>query len=54
MSCYIRGEDTIPSILSKVYETGKAIKKKMGIDPNEKKKHTSKRLKKGNRRERLR
>ena len=31
---------------------GKAIKKKMGIDPNEKKKHTSKRLKNGNRRER--
>ena len=31
---------------------GKAIEKKMGIDPNEKKKHTSKRLQNGNRRER--
>lgn len=30
---------------------GMAIKKKMGIDPNEKKKHTSKRLKSGSKRE---
>ena len=52
MSCYIRGEDTIPSITDKVYAMGKAIEKKMGIDPNEKKKHTSKRLQNGNRRER--
>ena len=52
MICYIRGEDTIPSITDKVYAMGKAIEKMMGIDPNEKKKHTSKRLKNGNRRER--
>ena len=52
MSCYISGEDTIPSITDKVYAMGKAIEKKIGIDPNEKKKHTSKRLQNGNRRER--
>ena len=52
MSCYIRGEDTIPSITDKVYAMGKAIERKMGIDPNEKKKHTSKRMKNENRRER--
>ena len=42
MSCYIREEDTIPSITDKVYAMRKAIEKKMGIDPNGKKKHTSK------------
>ena len=52
MSCYSHGEDTIPSITDKVYAMGKAIEKNMGIDLNEKKKHTSKRLKNGNRRER--
>ena len=52
MICYIHGEDTIPSITDKVYAMGKAIEKMMGIDPNEKKKHTSKILKNGNRRER--
>ena len=52
MSCYIPGEDTIPSINDKVYATGKAIEKKMGIDPNEKKKHARRRLKNSNRRER--
>ena len=31
---------------------GKAIEKKMSMDPNEKKKHASKRLKNGSRRER--
>ena len=51
MSCYIRGEDTIPSITDKVYAMGKAIEKKMGIEPNEEK-YTSKRLQNGNRRER--
>ena len=51
MSCYIRGEDTIPSITDKIYAMGKAIEKKMGIDLKEKKKHTSKRLQNGNRRE---
>ena len=48
MSCYIRGENTIPSITGKVYAMGKAIEKMMRINPNEKKKHTSKRLKNGN------
>ena len=52
MSGYIRGEDTIPSITNKVYAMGKAIEKKMGIDPNEKKKRTSERLQNGSRRER--
>ena len=52
MRSYIRGEDTIPSITDKVYAMGKAIEKKMGIDPNGKKKHTSKRLQNRNRRER--
>ena len=52
MSCYICGEDTIASITDKVYTMGKANEKKMEIDPNENKKHTSKRLKNGNRRER--
>ena len=52
MSCYIRGEDTIPSITDKVYSMGKAIEKKMGIDLNQKKKHTSKRLKNENRKKR--
>ena len=50
--CYICGEDTIPSIANKVYAMGKVIEIKMGIDPNEKKKHTSNRLQNGNRRER--
>ena len=52
MSCYICGVDTIPSITDNIYAMGKAIEKKIGIDPNEKKKHTSKRLKNGDRRER--
>ena len=52
MSCYICGEDTIPSITDKVYAKGKAIEKKMGIYLNAKKKHRSKRLQNGNRRER--
>ena len=52
LSCYIRGEDTIPSITDKVYAMAKAIEKKMEIYPNKKKKHTSKRLQNGNRRER--
>ena len=52
MSCYICGADTIPSITDNIYAMGKAIEKKIGIDPNEKKKHTSKRLKNGDRRER--
>ena len=47
MSCYIHGEDNIPGITDKVYAMGKAIDKKMGIDTNELKKHTSKRLKAG-------
>ena len=47
MSCYIHGEDNIPGISDKVYAMGKAIDKKMGIDTNEMKKHTSKRLKAG-------
>ena len=50
MSCYIRGKNTIPNVTDKVYAMGKATKKKMGIDPNEKKKHTSKKLKNENRR----
>ena len=49
MGCYIPGEDPIPSITDKVYAMEKAIEKKMAIDPNEKKKHTSKRLQNGNR-----
>ena len=52
MTCYIRGEDTIPSITDKVYAMRKAIEKKMEIDPNEKKKHTSKRLQNCKKRER--
>ena len=52
MSCYIRGEDIISSITDEVYAMGKAIEKNMGIDLNEKKKHTGKRLKNENRRER--
>ena len=35
----------------KVHAMGKDIEKKMGVDSNEKKKHTSKKLKNGNRRE---
>ena len=35
ISCYIRGEDTIPSITGQVYAMGKAIEKNMGIDPKE-------------------
>ena len=52
MSCYIRGEGTIPSITEKFYAMGKAIEKKMVVEPNEKKKHTSKRFQNRNRRER--
>ena len=50
-SCYICGQATISSNTDKIYAMGMAIKKKMGIDPNEKKKHTSKRLKSGSKRE---
>ena len=52
MSYYIRGEDGNPIITDQVYAMGKAIEKKMRIDTNEKKKHISKRLQNGNRRER--
>ena len=52
MSGYIRREDTISSITDKVYAMGKAIEKKMDIDPNDKKKRTSERLQNGSRRER--
>ena len=51
ISCYIRGKDTIPSITDKVYAMEKAFEKKIVIDPNEKKEHTSKILKNGDRRE---
>ena len=37
MSCYIRAKNTIPGITDEVYAVGKAIEKKMGIYPNEKK-----------------
>ena len=30
MSCYIRGEDTIPSITDKVYAMGKVLRKTWG------------------------
>ena len=39
MSCYIRAKNTIPGITDEVYAVGKAIEKKMGIYPNEKKKN---------------
>ena len=39
MSCYIRGKNTIPGITDEVYAVGKAIEKKMGIYPNEKKRN---------------
>lgn len=51
MSCYIRVEDTIPNIIDKVYVMQKDIGNINGIDSNEKKKHTSKRLKNENSRE---
>ena len=51
MSCYIRVEDTIPNITDKVYVMGKDIENINGNDSNEKKKHTSKRLKNEHKRE---
>ena len=36
LSCYICAEDSIPIITDNVYAMGKAIEKKMGIDPKEK------------------
>lgn len=51
MTCYIRVEDTIPNITDKVYVMGKDIENINGNDSNEKKKHTSKRLKNEHKRE---
>lgn len=51
MTCYIRVEDTIPNITDQVYVMGKDIENINGNDSNEKKKHTSKRLKNEHKRE---
>ena len=53
MSCYICGADTIPSITDNIYAMGKAIEKKTGIDPNEKKKHKQKIEKWGQKRKKV-